>query len=555
VGTLVSHKGVHVLIEAVRQLDPSSYELVLYGDLNTFPEYVAELRKLAEGAPVHFKGAFDSTATSDIYGQFDVLVVPSLWLENSPLVIHEAFQAGVPVVGSRMGGTVDLVRHGEWGLLYDADSPDALAGALRSIVADRRVLDGGRRACPGEVDRGGRARVGGHVSAAGLRGRIDVSAPLVSIVLLTWNGGSGLRELVGAIAGQRADFSFEIVAVDSGSTDGTANGWSSRRPWRASCVSRPNSSITAPLVTWPIEQAKGASSSDRAGRAADRRRLAGAPGRRRCAATRASRGRSAAQRPRPDARAITVRYLEGGPARPRTRAASRSRTRRRSTRWIQAAQLQACTFDNVCSCLRRSVWEQIPFRATVIAEDLEWARRALQAGHSLEYVADAVVVHSHDRSAGYELARTYLLHHRLFELFGLRTIPRVRDLPRAVASSARLHLSCERTARAAGRGAAGWGRALGLAVAWPLGQYLGGLAASKATGRCGGGPSDARPRDRARLSAAGAGRQRDLRLTIMRARCASGAVDEVFVLTREQDASRPNTSCDSRTATGCASPG
>jgi glycosyltransferase involved in cell wall biosynthesis len=141
VGTLVWHKGVHVLIEAARQLDPSSYELVLYGDLNTFPEYVAELRTQATGLPVRFMGAFDSTSTSDIYGQFDVLVVPSLWLENSPLVIHEAFQAGVPVVGSRMGGTVDLVRHGEWGLLYDADSPQSLAGALRSIIADRRVLD------------------------------------------------------------------------------------------------------------------------------------------------------------------------------------------------------------------------------------------------------------------------------------------------------------------------------------------------------------------------------------------------------------------------------
>jgi glycosyltransferase involved in cell wall biosynthesis len=68
-------------------------------------------------------------------------VVPSLWLENSPLVIHEAFQAGVPVVGSRMGGTVDLVRHGEWGLLYEAESPESLAGALGSILADRRVLD------------------------------------------------------------------------------------------------------------------------------------------------------------------------------------------------------------------------------------------------------------------------------------------------------------------------------------------------------------------------------------------------------------------------------
>jgi glycosyltransferase involved in cell wall biosynthesis len=148
VGTLVWHKGVHVLIEAARRLDPSTFELVLYGDLNTFPDYVAELRRLAEGLPVHFKGGFDSTATSDIYGQFDVLVVPSLWLENSPLVIHEAFQAGVPVVGSRMGGTVDLVRHGEWGLVYDADSPDALAAALRAILADPRVLEEWRARLP-----------------------------------------------------------------------------------------------------------------------------------------------------------------------------------------------------------------------------------------------------------------------------------------------------------------------------------------------------------------------------------------------------------------------
>jgi glycosyltransferase involved in cell wall biosynthesis len=141
VGTLVWHKGVHVLIEAARRLDPSAYELVLYGDLRTFPDYVAELRRRAEGLPVRFMGGFDSTATSEIYGQFDLLVVPSLWLENSPLVIHEAFQAGVPVVGSRMGGTVDLVAHGEWGLLYDATSPESLASALASIVANPGLLD------------------------------------------------------------------------------------------------------------------------------------------------------------------------------------------------------------------------------------------------------------------------------------------------------------------------------------------------------------------------------------------------------------------------------
>jgi glycosyltransferase involved in cell wall biosynthesis len=141
VGTLVWHKGVHVLVEAARRLDPATYELVLYGDPTTFPDYVAELRRLAEGLPVRFMGGFNSTATSDIYGQFDVLVVPSLWLENSPLVIHEAFQAGVPVVGSRMGGTADLVQHGESGLLYEAESPDSLAAALRSIVDNPQLLE------------------------------------------------------------------------------------------------------------------------------------------------------------------------------------------------------------------------------------------------------------------------------------------------------------------------------------------------------------------------------------------------------------------------------
>jgi rhamnosyltransferase len=306
-----------------------------------------------------------------------------------------------------------------------------------------------------------------------------VSEPLVSIVLLTWNGGSGVRELVGAIARQRADFEYEIVAVDSGSSDGTAE-WLEQSPAVARVMRiAPDQFNHGTTRNLGIEQARGALVvlivQDALPTADDWLARLVAPLRHDpCVA-----GTFCRQRPRPDARAITVHYLEGW-------AGASSEPRRVSfadARALDAldpgARLQACTFDNVCSSLRRSVWQQIPFRATVIAEDLEWARRVLQAGHSLEYVADAAVVHSHDRSAGYELARTYLLHHRLFELFGVRTIPRARDLARAIASSARLHLRCERAARAAGQGAAGLWRAIGLAVAWPLGQYLGGRSASK----------------------------------------------------------------------------
>jgi rhamnosyltransferase len=143
------------------------------------------------------------------------------------------------------------------------------------------------------------------------------------------------------------------------------------------------------------------------------------------------------------------------------------------------ARLHVCAFDNVCSCIRRSVWQQIPFADTPIAEDIEWGRAALLAGYRLDYVADAVVLHSHERPARYEFARTYVLHRRLLQLFGLRTIPTVGLLARAIASSARVHLDCERQAARAGGGRAGLGRALALAVAWPLGQYLGGLSAAR----------------------------------------------------------------------------
>ena len=49
---------------------------------------------------------------------FDLCVVPSLWLETGPLVVLESFAAGVPVLGSRLGGIAELVRDGVDGLLF-----------------------------------------------------------------------------------------------------------------------------------------------------------------------------------------------------------------------------------------------------------------------------------------------------------------------------------------------------------------------------------------------------------------------------------------------------
>ena len=140
VGTLVWHKGAHVLLEAARRLPAGRFDILLFGSPDTFPDYVAELNAAASGLPVRFLGGFDRDRVAEVYGEIDVLVVASLWPENSPLVIHEAWMAGVPVVGARIGGIADLVADGVHGLLYDAFSAADLAAALRSLLDEPEKL-------------------------------------------------------------------------------------------------------------------------------------------------------------------------------------------------------------------------------------------------------------------------------------------------------------------------------------------------------------------------------------------------------------------------------
>lgn len=135
VGTLVWHKGVHVLLEAVSLLE-GAIEVHIHGDTAVFPDYVARLRRAAEGLPVMFHGRFDRSDITGIYGGLDVLVVPSLWPENSPLVIHEAFMHGVPVVGTRTGGIPELVTHEVNGLITEPFSTRALADALQRFLRE-----------------------------------------------------------------------------------------------------------------------------------------------------------------------------------------------------------------------------------------------------------------------------------------------------------------------------------------------------------------------------------------------------------------------------------
>jgi rhamnosyltransferase len=299
--------------------------------------------------------------------------------------------------------------------------------------------------------------------------------PEVSIVVPTRNGAATLPALVEALAAQTDPAPRELVIVDSGSTDGTAE--------YAAAVA--DHFVAIPPARFNHGATRNVGLARASGRLVvltvqDARPIAADWLARLLAPLRADErvaGAFARQVPRPGAGVVVRHQLAAWAA---SRETPRVATLDPETFAMlpPGDRLDRCAFDHVCAALRRSVWEALPFRAAPIAEDLDWSRRALLAGHRIAYVPDAVVEHSHDRPARYELARTWALHQQLQHLFGLRTVPTPVALARSVASTVAAH---RKLLRAAGvRAASAEGRrALALAVAWPLGQFLGGWTAAR----------------------------------------------------------------------------
>lgn len=80
-------------------------------------------------------------------------------------------------------------------------------------------------------------------------------------------------------------------------------------------------------------------------------------------------------------------------------------------------RLRNVAFDNVCSALRRSVWEKFPFARVEFAEDLDWAVRVLRAGHSLLRNPAARVHHSHNSAPYQRLKRAFVSRRALNRIF------------------------------------------------------------------------------------------------------------------------------------------
>jgi glycosyltransferase involved in cell wall biosynthesis len=143
-GQLSPFKGAKVMLEAMTLLDDEvGAHLWLYGanlELQS-PEFQEEFASMHESIRqrVTFRGPYDHAELPGLMSDLHWVVVPSIWWENSPLVIQEAFFHRRPIICSDVGGMAEKVRDGVDGLHFRVGDPHSLARTIEAAVQNLRL--------------------------------------------------------------------------------------------------------------------------------------------------------------------------------------------------------------------------------------------------------------------------------------------------------------------------------------------------------------------------------------------------------------------------------
>ncbi len=140
VGYLGEHKGLLELMDAVARIAARSeldgkWQLSILGDGHLRP-WLEEALEREGRANVEFLGKVPQSLMPQLLSEHDVLVLPSIWPENEPVVLLESIAAGMAQIATAHGGSVDMVHDGRGGRLITPRSADALAAAMIGYIAD-----------------------------------------------------------------------------------------------------------------------------------------------------------------------------------------------------------------------------------------------------------------------------------------------------------------------------------------------------------------------------------------------------------------------------------
>lgn len=299
----------------------------------------------------------------------------------------------------------------------------------------------------------------------------------VSVLIPTYNAGPGFATVLEAIAAQDTGFGYELLLVDSGSTDGTLE---LARRCSARVSSIPKSGFShGGARNYGISEARGdyVVMTVQDALPADNRWLHKLV--ENMAGDETVAGVYSRQIPRPDCNPFSRYALECHFTNRPERHVQEIGSLMHYESLTPVQKLETITFDDVSSCVRRSVWKEYPFKPVPFGEDLDWSERVLKAGYKIVYEPESAVIHSHNRSAFYEMKRAYLVHKLLGRMVGLRLLPTFEDLRKRLPSVVKHRW---KLAGVAGGGPRLYTQAVTRSLGDQIGIFLGGMAGSDPEG-------------------------------------------------------------------------
>lgn len=238
---------------------------------------------------------------------------------------------------------------------------------------------------------------------------------LVSIVIPTYNGYEDLKKLFPVIFSQKVDFEYEVVCIDSSSKDSS---YELFQQYPVKLITIPQSEFShggtrnrgisesqGEIIILMTQDALPTDASWLANivRNYEDSQVAGVYCR---------------QLPKPEGTLLPKIDLTLWITGQDIRRVNRKEDHPDYDNYPPLVKRELCNFDDICSSVRRSVWEKYQFRAVSFAEDLDWSKRVFEDGYTLIFEPGAKVIHSHDRSFVYEIKRSIITYWVLYNIFG-----------------------------------------------------------------------------------------------------------------------------------------
>jgi glycosyltransferase involved in cell wall biosynthesis len=132
--SLLPHKGPHILIQAFLSANQNNLHLKIFGDPNSDIEFFEKLQNISKNKKIEFLGRYYESDMGSIISDLDLVALPSMWWENTPLVMLNALAHHVPVIVSDFPGMTEIVEDGINGFAFKPGDVEDLKKVLIKIA-------------------------------------------------------------------------------------------------------------------------------------------------------------------------------------------------------------------------------------------------------------------------------------------------------------------------------------------------------------------------------------------------------------------------------------